>query len=119
MGLIAVLRLGERQYLQAYLEQGTPNIAKDATMLRSRAAALGIHNTLRTKRAQLYQFLRGRRGSGPRPKTNLTARPAAARQRERRSTTHAAQVGPGAAPMARAVRRRRRGSVRVRRKAAA
>lgn len=40
---------------RAYLEQGTSNIAKDVTVLRNRVAALGIHNTLRAKRAQLYR----------------------------------------------------------------
>lgn len=54
--LIAVPCVGEGRYLTAYLEQGTPNIAKDVTKLRNRAAALGIHITFCTKRAQLYQL---------------------------------------------------------------
>lgn len=52
----AILRLGERRYLQAYIEQGTPKFVQDVIMLRNRAAASGIHNKLSTKRAQLDQM---------------------------------------------------------------
>lgn len=54
--LIAVLRLGERLCLQAYLEQGTSSIDHHASQP---GGGFGIHNTLRTKRAQLYHLCTG------------------------------------------------------------